>query len=361
MDLTTKLGVLTLKNPLLPGSGPLTGDDERMIYLAGLGVGALVSKTIAPEGANVGRPCICGGKNVIFNSELWSEYPAGEWIGKFLPRTRARVDIPIIVSVGYNAEDMNLLVPRLEPFADAYEVIPRYASKDLVSVGQIMAAARKLTARPIWVKMNANLPDPVEFARVCRESGADGVVAIASLGPNMVIDLRRRRPLIGTELGYVWTSGPSIKPLALATVDLIRQALPEISIIGSGGISTADDVLEFLLAGADAVEMLSAAMLRGKDTYAQVIAELPAALERYGFTGIEDVKRTGLARNPVAYEPSFPEIDGDKCTGCRLCERNCPYFAMSWSDDRPAVNREKCFGCGLCESRCPAAAISGVL
>ena len=361
MDLTTKLSTLTLKNPLLPGSGPLTGDDERMAYLAGLGLGALVTKTIAPEGANVVRPCICGGKNIIFNSELWSEYPAKEWTDKFLPSTKKRVDIPTLVSIGYSAEDMKLLVPQMEPYADAYEVVPRYVSKDLAAVSKIVATARKLTSRPIWVKMNANLPDPVEFAKVCKESGADGVVAIGSLGPNMVIDIKRRKPLIGSEQGYVWTSGPTIKPLALATVDMIKEAIPDISIIGCGGISTADDVLEFLLAGADAVEMLSAAMLRGKDAYTKIIADLPAALEKYGFSGIEDVKKTGLTKGAVAYKPSYPSIDGEKCTQCRICERNCPYFAITWNDGYPSVNRDKCFGCGLCESRCPAVAISGVL
>lgn len=93
-------------------------------------------------------------------------------------------------------------------------------------------------------------------------NGADGVVAITSLGPNMVIDIEHRRPLIGIPGGYVWTSGPAIKPLALACVNMIKEAYPGLSVIASGGCAKAEDVIEFLLAGADAVQMLSEAMLK---------------------------------------------------------------------------------------------------
>ena len=361
MDITTNVSGLRLSNPLMPGSGPLTGDDERMIYLAKLGLGALVTKSIAPEGAQVGRACIVGTKNMIANSEAWSEYPAEDWVGRFLPKTVEAVDTPIFASIGYTEEDMAVLIPQLEPFASAYEVIPRYVGKDLLTVGQIVKKARSLTRKPLYVKMNAGLPDPVGFAEVCRDNGADGVVAITSLGPNMVVDLANRRPLIGTPDGYVWTSGPVIKPLALATVAMIKKALPDFSIIGCGGIATAEDVLEFLLVGADAVQMLSEAMLKGKDVYTKIIHDLPAALAQYGFESIEDVKATPLGQTRVNMEPTFPRIDDDACTNCGLCVRNCPYFAMSMEDGRVLVDESKCFGCGLCESRCPVNAIEGVL
>jgi dihydroorotate dehydrogenase (fumarate) len=256
---------------------------------------------------------------------------------------------------------MELMIPQLEAYASAYEVIPRYVGKDLVTVGQIVKKARSLTKKPVYVKMNAGLPDPVGFAQVCKDNGADGVVAITSLGPNMVVDLENRRPLIGTPDGYVWTSGPVIKPLALATVAMIKKALPDFSIIGCGGIATADDVLEFLLVGADAVQMLSEAMLKGKDVYTKIINDLPAALEKYGFSSIEDVKATKLGQTRVNMEPTFPQIDDDKCTSCNLCVKNCPYFAMSMVDKKVIVDENKCFGCGLCESRCPVDAIKGVL
>lgn len=361
MDLTTKAAGLKFSTPLLPGSGPLTGTDERMIYLAKQGIGAIVTKTIAPKGAEVGRPCIAGRGNMIFNSESWSEYDAEVWAETFIPKTREEVSTPIIASVGYDEEDMRKLIPLLDSMVEGFEYIPRYVGKDFEEVGHIVRTIKSMTDKPLWVKMNANISDPVGFAGACGSSGAEGVVAVTSLGPNMVIDIEHRCPLIGVPGGYVWTSGPAIKPLALACVNMIKEAYPELSVIASGGCAGAEDIIEFLLAGADAVQMLSEAMMKGRDTYARVLKQLPGTLERYGFSSVEHVKNTGLTKSMPAMMPSYPVINKDMCTGCGLCERNCPYFALEMKENKPFINSEKCFGCGLCQSRCPAHAISNVI
>ena len=69
--------------------------------------------------------------------------------------------------------------------------------------------------------MNASISNPLGFAKACRDNGADGITAVTSFGPNMVVDIEHRRPLIGTPEGFVWTSGPAIKPLALAYVNTV--------------------------------------------------------------------------------------------------------------------------------------------
>ena len=152
-------------------------------------------------------------------------------------------------------------------------------------------------------------------------------------------------------------SGPVVKPLALATVYTIKQAEPSLTVIGIGGCASAKDVIEFLLAGASAVGMLSAPMLRGKELYAKVIADLPKELEKYGFKSVQEVIDTQLT-NKVTYEHEMPSVNKEKCTHCRLCERNCPYFAIEMDEDKcPLFNKDKCFKCGLCASRCPTKAI----
>ena len=105
--------------------------------------------------------------------------------------------------------------------------------------------------------------------------------------------------------------------------------------------------------------MLSSAMIYGKDLYKKIIDDLPAALERYGFSSIEDVKSSKLSKGSVKFEPCYPQIDDSKCTRCGLCEKVCPYFAMK-VDKNARADEEKCFGCGLCQSRCPVHAISRV-
>lgn len=363
MDIRTKLAHITLENPLLPASGPLTGTDRRMLDLAAQGVGALVTKTIAPEAAQVGRACIVGEGDIIANSEAWSEYPASTWTGEFLPRVREGTRVPVMASIGYSADDMKTLIPALEPFAAFYEVIPRYVGKDLAAVGEIVREARRHTEKPLFVKINANMPEPVEFAGVVAEAGAQGVVAITSLGPSMMMDLENRRPRIGIPGGFVWTSGPPLKPLALATVAQIRRAHPDITVIGCGGVVSAADVLEFLLAGADAVQMLSGAMLRGRQLYRKILADLPGALEKYGFSSVQEVRDTGLGEPRIRDAASPPKIDHATCTRCGRCVDNCPYMALGWQGrrDQVTVDAAECFGCGLCESRCPVRAIRGVL
>jgi dihydroorotate dehydrogenase (fumarate) len=172
----------------------------------------------------------------------------------------------------------------------------------------------------------------------------------------MKIDLNEKKIIYSNDKGFVWTSGPAIKPIALATVYKIKQAEPSLTVIGVGGIKSADDVLEFLLAGAQAVQMLSAALLQGKDLYSKIINDLPRALSKYGFSSIEEVINNGLKKE-VVYKQSLPVLDQEKCIDCLLCQKICPYFAI----DYPGVitfNPDKCFECGLCVAKCPTGAIS---
>lgn len=360
MNLQTTFNGITLANPLMPASGPLVGDDEKILTIAGYGVGGMVTKTISIEGAKVVRPCIYGDKNTIMNAELWSEYSAEEWIQSFLPHIVQKLNTPLLISVGYTKEDMAYLIPRLDPFAAAFEVSTHYVGKNLEAIGETVRVIRKHTQKPFFMKVSPHIPDPVAFAKVVLENGGNGVVAINSLGPTMTVDVSTRSIKMGNTEGEAWTSGPTIKPMALAIVRKIKLALPECTVIGVGGISTVEDILEFLLVGADAVQMLSSAMLKGKDLYEKLVKQLPEALKKYGFESIEDVLKSRITSHQVRYEPHFPTIDLQKCTKCKLCEKICPYFAIE-SKDEMTIDTSQCFGCGLCESKCPVHAISGAM
>ena len=330
MDLSTKFDGLVLENPLMPAAGPLVGDAEKMLWLEKVaGLGAIVSKTISTKDAHIPHPCIYGEGNYILNCELWTEY---------------------------TKDDMKVLIPLLDKFADAFEVSTHYVGNDLNSLGETVKTIRSLTKKPIYMKISAHMPDPEGFARTIKENGANGVVAVNSLGPSMKIDIESRNIIYGNAKGFAWTSGPYIKNIALATVYTIKQAEPSLTVIGVGGIASASDVIEFLLAGADAVQMLSAAMLKGKDLYAKILADLPAALTKYGFKSVEEVKATKLI-NDVKYEKGdVPSLDEAKCIKCGTCSKICPYFAIEM-DGTPKFNKEKCFRCGLCVSKCPTKAL----
>lgn len=359
-QLKTKIEQITLSNPLMPASGPLVGDEEKILAISKFGVGGLVTKTISSSASQVPRPCIYGGKNYIMNAELWSEYDPKKWIKEFLPKVKSDSNVPLFISVGYSKEDMELLIPKLDSFADAFEISTHYVGKDLSVIAETVAAIRKKTTKPFFMKMSPHISDPVAFAKIVLDNGGNGVVAINSLGPTMTIDLNRRSVHVGNGKGEVWSSGPVIKPLALAFVHKIKRAIPECTIIGVGGIETADDVLEFLLAGADAVQMLSAAMLHGKDLYEKIVKDLPQALKKYRFSSIKEVIETRLQIEPVKLVPNYPKISQNRCILCNKCVKLCPYFALSCGEQKVMLDESQCFGCGLCQSQCPVGAITGM-
>lgn len=356
MNLSTSFDGLTFKNPLMPAAGPLNGDLEKLRFLVDQGCGGIVTKTISKELPHIPKPCIYGDKTFIMNSELWSEISYKTWVEEILPEFSKSKDRPLIVSLGYTKEDMDFLVPKVEEFADAYEISTHYVGTNLENIKETVRTIRSHTKKPIYMKISPHIPNPEGFAKAIKEAGANGVVAINSLGPTMKIDLNEKKIIYSNDKGFVWTSGPAIKPIALATVYKIKQAEPSLTVIGVGGIKSADDVLEFLLAGAQAVQMLSAALLQGKDLYSKIINDLPRALSKYGFSSIEEVINNGLKKE-VVYKQSLPVLDQEKCIDCLLCQKICPYFAI----DYPGVitfNPDKCFECGLCVAKCPTGAIS---
>ncbi len=355
MNLKTQFDGMEFANPLMPAAGPLNGDLEKLQFLVSEGCGGIVTKTISVALPNIPKPCIYGDNQFIMNSELWSEHSYETWLNDFLPSFHKTKDRPLIVSLGYSKDDMEFLVPKVDPYADAFEISTHYVGTNLSDIQETVRAIRRNTTKPIYMKISPHIPNPEGFAKAIKEAGANGVVAINSLGPTMKIDIDNRSIIYGNDKGFVWTSGPAIKPIALATVYKIKQAEPDLTVIGVGGIATADDVLEFLLAGASAVQMLSAALLRGKNLYSKIIDDLPKALEKHGFASIEEVIQSGLTKS-VVYKQSTPILIEEKCTKCRLCERICPYFAIEWKD-RITFDSEKCFECGLCIAKCPTKAI----
>ena len=359
MDISTKFDGLVLENPLMPAAGPVVGDAEKMLWLEQVsGCGAIVAKTVSTKDAHIPHPCIYGDRDYIMNCELWTEYPKEKWINEFFPYFKKHsVGKPLIVSVGYTKEDMEVLIPALDKFADAFEVSTHYVGNDLNALGETVATIRRLTKKPFYMKISAHMPDPEGFAHTIKVNGANGVVAVNSLGPSMKIDIVNREIIYGNAKGFAWTSGPYIKNIALATVYTIKKAEPSLTVIGVGGIASASDVIEFLLAGASAVQMLSAAMLRGKELYAKIIADLPATLEKYGFKSVEDVINTNLKHETVYGMAEPPTVDPNKCSKCGTCARICPYFAIEM-DGVPKFNSEKCFRCGLCVSKCPVKALT---
>ena len=152
------------------------------------------------------------------------------------------------------------------------------------AAGEITKAVRAVTKKPLIIKLSPNVTDIVSIAKACEAEGADAVSLINTL-MGMRIDLRRKKPIIANKTGGY--SGPAIKPVAIRMVYQVYDAV-KIPIVGRGGIATAEDVLEMMLAGATAVEV-GAANLVNPFASLDIINDLHRVMEKYGGKSLTDI------------------------------------------------------------------------
>ena len=150
--------------------------------------------------------------------------------------------------------------------------------------GEITRAVREVTKKPLIIKLSPNVTDIVSIAKACEANGADGISLINTL-LGMRIDLKKRAPLLANKTGGF--SGPAIKPVAIRMVYQVYDAV-KIPIVGMGGVSSAEDVIEFMLAGASAVEV-GAANLVNPYACRDIINDLPRVMEKYKINSLEEI------------------------------------------------------------------------
>ena len=173
--------------------------------------------------------------------------------------------------------EVNISCPNVHGGGMAFGSSPEMATR-------VTKAVKAVTAKPVYMKLSPNAADIAAVARACEEAGADGVCLINTL-LGMRIDPRTRRPILANTFGGL--SGPCVFPVALRMVWQVYEAV-SIPIIGMGGVSTAADVLEMLLAGATAVEV-GAANLKNPYACRDIIRALPAEMARYGIENLTDI------------------------------------------------------------------------
>ena len=156
---------------------------------------------------------------------------------------------------------------------------------DPKAAAEVTAAVKKVTTKPVLMKLSPNVADITAIAKACEDAGADGLSLINTL-QGMRIDLRTRKPVLKNVMGGV--SGPAVFPVALRMVWQVCRAV-RIPVVGMGGITTAEDVLEMMMAGACAVEV-GAANLADPCACRRIIEELPEAMDRFGIRELKELK-----------------------------------------------------------------------
>ncbi len=358
-NLSVEIAGLRFPNPIMPAAGPPVRDGKAILRCAAGGAGGLVSKTISVRAATPPTPNIAEIPHGMVNTELWSELPPEQWIDREYAIARQATGLPLIVSLGYSADDIATLAPRIRPFADAVELSTHYIGEDAGPMVAAIAAAKATLDVPVFVKLSPLGREMVRAAEQAEAAGADGIVAINSFGPVLAIDPDTRHPLLGGSDGYGWLSGPALKPLALRCVRDIARAV-RIPIIGVGGVGRGTDAIEMLMAGASAVGVCTAAILHGPEVFGKIARELDGWLDEHGYASAAELTGLALEAMPSAWSGGRPVVSEAPCNGCELCAMACPYDAIEVIDKLAVIDLEACARCGLCVTRCRRGAIEWV-
>jgi dihydroorotate dehydrogenase (NAD+) catalytic subunit len=255
---------LTVRNPILTASGTFGYGLEFTEFLDLNRLGGIVVKGISPR-PRAGNPPsrICetpagmlnsiGLQNVGVEAFVRDKLPAlasyrcavvvnvfGESVAEYVEVAERLEGHP-----GVAALEINLSCPNTERGGMLFGSSPE-------GIREVTGTVRETSTHPLWVKLTPNVSDVVVCARAAVEAGADAL-SLVNTFVGMAIDVERRRPILHTRYGGL--SGPAIRPLAIAQVDQVHRALPEVPLLGMGGITSARDIVEFLLAGARAVQV----------------------------------------------------------------------------------------------------------
>ena len=291
------LSGIELDNPIIPASGTFGfGYEFASLYdINMLGTFSFKGTTKDPRFGNP-TPRIAETASGMLNSVGLQNPGVEKVLSEELPKLKAVFKKPVMANVsGFAVEDyaytcemldkeeqigwfeVNISCPNVHGGGLAFGTSAKNAEA-------VTKAVKKVTSKPVYIKLSPNVTDITEIAKACESAGADGVSLINTL-LGMRIDLKTKKPILANKMGGF--SGPAIKPVALRMIYQVYDAV-KIPIIGMGGVSTAEDVIEMMLAGATAVQV-GAANLVEPFACKNIIEDLPRVMEKYGINNLSDI------------------------------------------------------------------------
>ena len=300
-DISTELCGIRLDNPVIPASGTFGyGREFNEFYdINCLGTFSFKGTTLEPRFGNP-TPRIAECPDGMINAVGLHNPGVEKVISEDLPALAEIFHKPVMANVsGFSVSDYAKTVEKLEADEAAsrqigwYEInisCPNVHGGGMAfgtcpqAAAEVTKAVRKMTKKPMLLKLSPNVTDITEIAKACEDAGADGISLINTL-LGMRIDLRTKRPVIANKMGGF--SGHAILPVALRMVWQVYDAV-KIPIVGMGGVSSAEEVIEMMLAGAHAVE-IGAANLTEPFICKKIIKELPNTCKKYGITSLKEI------------------------------------------------------------------------
>ncbi len=298
-DLSVTLSGVKLDNPIIPASGTYGFGQEFLPFYDINILGSLSFKGTTAE-SRFGNPTprIAECPNGMLNSVGLQNPGVDHVIAHELPELRKVFHKPIVANIsGFSIDEYVECVSKLTK-EDQVEILEVNISCPNVHGGgmafgtspeaaaSVTRAVKQVATKPVYIKLSPNVTDIVSIAKACEEAGADGLSLINTL-LGMRIDMNRRKPILANVMGGY--SGPGIFPVAVRMVYQVTGAV-NIPVIGMGGISTARDVIEMMMAGAKAVQV-GAANLVNPYACKEIIEQLPIEMEKLGIERLSDIKR----------------------------------------------------------------------
>ena len=296
-DLSVELCGVALDNPVIPASGTF-GFGKEMAEIYDINILGSISFKGTTRDARFGNPTprIAECPSGLINSVGLQNPGVDAVIAHELPELRKIFRKPIIANIsGFSIEEyveccqkldkeeqvaileVNISCPNVHNGGMAFGTSPE-------SAAAVTKAVKAVTTKPVFIKLSPNVTDIVAIAKACEEAGADGITLINTM-LGMRIDIARRKPVIANKMGGF--SGAAIFPIAVRMVYQVAHAV-KIPVIGCGGVSSAEDVVEMMMAGATGVQV-GAENLRNPYACKEIIEELPYVMERLGIEKLTDI------------------------------------------------------------------------
>lgn len=296
-DLSVTLGNLKLDNPVIPASGTFGfGYEFANFYDINILGSISLKGTTKEERYGNPQPRIAECKEGLINSIGLQNPGIEQVIAKELPLLKKVYKKPVIANIsGFSIDEYTYCCEKIDKEQQVGIIELNISCPNVHNGGmtfgtskesakEVVQAVKKVTTKPLYIKLTPNVTNIVEIAKACEEGGADGIVLINTL-LGMRINLKTRKPVIANKMGGF--SGPAIFPVATRMVYQVYEAV-NIPIIGVGGIETAEDVIEMMLAGATAIQV-GAANLKNPYACKEIIEALPQVMDKYGINNLQEI------------------------------------------------------------------------
>lgn len=287
-----------MQNPVIPASGTCGFGQEMNEWFDLNILGAIATKgtTREPRYGNA-LPRIAECPAGLINAIGLQNPGVDEVIAHEIPALRKLYRGPIIANIsGFSIDEYAYLCERIDKESDAAILEVNISCPNVHNGGmafgtspeaaaEVTKAVKAVTSKPVYMKLSPNVTDITAIARACVEAGAGGLCLINTV-LGMRIDIRRRKPVIANRYGGY--SGPGVFPIALRMVNQVSKACPGTPIIGCGGVSSAEDVIEMMMAGASAVE-IGAANLQNPTVCYEIVEALPKVMKEMKIAHLQDI------------------------------------------------------------------------